>query len=217
MRFQDRHDAGRRLAAWLEGYRDAPDKLVLGIPRGGVVVAYEVARALNAPLEPFVVRKVGVPGQEELAMGAVTAGGGVVRNETVLRSLGIGGDVFDQLAKHERREAERRAERYRGGNERLELRGRTVLLVDDGLATGATMTTAVQFAFQEDAEKTVVAVPVAARITANRLRTLVNEVVCIEETDELDGIGAWYENFRQTTDEEVQRLMAEARARKNSA
>jgi putative phosphoribosyl transferase len=212
MKFTNRQEAGRQLASRLTKYRNVANTLVLGLPRGGVPVAYAVAEELNAPLDTFIVRKVGVPGHQELAMGAVASGGVAVSNRGVIRGLQVPQNVFDGMAEQERREIERREELYRGHRPGLVIEGRTTILVDDGLATGASMRAAVAAVRQQRPRRLVVAVPVAARATAEQFRQLVDHFVSVLEPDELDGVGRWYDDFRQTTDQEVRQLL-DARAR----
>jgi predicted phosphoribosyltransferase len=185
--------------------------LVLALPRGGVPVAFEVARALGAPLDVFLVRKLGVPGHEELAMGAIATGGVRVVNEAVVRELGIGGEVIDAVAGRERAELERRERAYRGERPAPEVRGRAVILVDDGLATGSTMRAAALAVRRQEPERVVVAAPVAARATCAELLAEVDDVVCAATPEPFYGVGRWYEDFSQTTDEEVRELLARAR------
>ncbi len=209
-RFRDRREAGRLLAQKLAAYRGRADVLVLALPRGGVPVGYEVARALGAPLDVFVVRKLGVPGHGELAMGAVATGGVRVLNEDVVRALGIPDYVIDAVAAWEERELERRERVYRGDRPPPEVRGRTVILVDDGLATGATMHAAVQALRRRQPARIVVAVPTAAPETCEALRPEVDEIVCAVTPEPFYAVGLWYENFSQTTDEEVRELLAQS-------
>ena len=211
MIFRDRTDAGRRLAERLGEYAGRPGVLVLALPRGGVPVAFEVARALGAPLDVFLVRKLGVPGHEELAMGAIASGGVRVVNEAVVRELGIGGEVLDAVAGRERAELERRERAYRGERPAPEVRARDVILVDDGLATGSTMRAAALAVLRQEPERVVVAAPVAARATCAELLAEVDEVVCAATPEPFFGVGRWYEDFSQTTDEEVRELLARAR------
>ena len=178
MLFRDRADAGRHLLSTLGAYQGRPDVLVLGLPRGGIPVGYEVARGLGSPLDVFVVRKLGVPGQEELAMGAIATGGVRVVNRDVVDALHIPPDVLDRAAEAERRELERRERSYRGDRPEPRVEGRTVILVDDGLATGSTMRAAVQALRQQRPARIVVAVPVAASATCEELRREVEDVVC---------------------------------------
>jgi predicted phosphoribosyltransferase len=199
------------LAARLGEYAGRSGVLVLALPRGGLPVAFEVARALRSPLGVFLVRKLGVPGHEELAMGAIATGGVCVVNEAVVRELGIGGEAFEEVAARERTELERRERAYLGDVPAPEARGRTVILVDDGLATGSTMRAAATALRRQGPERVVVAVPVASRETCEELRAEVDEVVCAETPEPFRGVGRWYEDFSQTTDEEVRELLAKAR------
>lgn len=214
-RFRDRRDAGVALAARLAQYAGRDDVLVLGLPRGGVPVAAEVARTLGAPLDVFVVRKVGVPGSEELAMGAVASGGVRVVNDAVVDQLGIPESVFVEAAEREVRELARREALYRGVQSGIDPRGRITIIVDDGIATGSTMLAAVAAVRAREPAAVVVAVPVASADVTAELRRIADDVVCVHETLELDGVGAWYDDFRQTTDAEVRSLLdAGARARR---
>ena len=210
--FRDRGEAGRALAAQLTAYADRPDVLVLALPRGGVPVAYEVARALGAPLDVFVVRKLGVPGYEELAMGAVATGGVRVLNDDIVTGLRIPGYLIEAVAAQEQAELKRRERAYRGGRPPPDVRGRTVILVDDGLATGATMRAAVKALRQQQPARIVVAVPVAAAETCAALQAEADEVVCAITPEPFHAVGRWYEDFSQTTDEEVRDLLARRRA-----
>jgi putative phosphoribosyl transferase len=209
MLFRDRADAGRKLAALLALYADREDVLVLGLPRGGVVVAFEVAEVLNAPLDVLVVRKLGVPGQEELAMGAVASGDILILNEDVLAIMRIPDDVIDEVANQQREELLRREQAYRRDRPFSRLRGRCVILIDDGLATGASMEAAVAAVQKQEPARTVVAVPVAAEVTYRRLRPKVDELVCLATPEPFGGVGQWYIDFRQTTDWEVRQLLEE--------
>ena len=212
MLFRDRADAGRHLLSKLGAYEGRPDVLVLGLPRGGIPVGYEVARGLGSPLDVFVVRKLGVPGQEELAMGAIATGGVRVVNRDVVDALHIPPDVLDRAAEAERRELERRERSYRGDRPEPRVEGRTVILVDDGLATGSTMRAAVQALRQQRPARIVVAVPVAASATCEELRREVEDVVCFATPEPFMAVGRFYDDFSQTTDEEVHDLLASARA-----
>lgn len=212
-RFPDRVHAGRRLAEELADYAGRPDVLVLALPRGGVPVGFEVARALNAPLDVFLVRKLGVPGHEELAMGAIASGGIRVLNEDVLRHEPVPAEMIDQVAERELRELERREGAYRDGRPEPEIAGRTVILVDDGLATGSTMRAAVAALRSQHPRALVVAVPVAAGETCESFRSLVDHVVCPVTPTPFYAVGMWYENFEQTSDDEVRDLLARARER----
>lgn len=207
VRFQDRRDAGRQLAAKLASYAGDSGVLVLGLPRGGVPVAYEVARSLHAPLDVFVVRKLGVPGRRELAMGAIASGGMRVLNPDVIEALGISPAAVESVADRELLELERQQQVYRGQDPLPELSGRTVIVVDDGLATGSTMRAAVGTLRQSDPARIVVAVPVAAAETARRLREVADSVVCLSAPPDFHAVSMWYEDFSQTSDEEVRNLL----------
>jgi predicted phosphoribosyltransferase len=208
--FRDRRDAGRRLAAELTNYADQNDVLVLALPRGGVPVAYEVARALHAPLDVFMVRKLGVPGYEELAMGAIATGGVRVLDEELVRMLHLPRDVIERVTAIEMTELERRERQYRGDRPAPDVRGRTVILIDDGLATGSTMRAAIAALKKEGAKRIVVAVPVAPPETCEALRAQVDDVVCAVTPEPFRAVGLWYGDFSQTTDEEVRDLLARA-------
>lgn len=205
--FRDRADAGRQLAQRLRDYAGRDDVLVLALPRGGVPVAYEVAAALDVPIDVFLVRKLGVPGQEELAMGAIASGGVRVLNDHVVRTLGISEEEIDRVAVQEQRELERRERAYRKGRPPPELRGRTVILIDDGLATGSTMRAAIDAVRQQGAREVIVAVPVAAVSTCEEFRREVDDIVCAQTPEPFYAVGLWYEDFSQTTDEEVYELL----------
>jgi putative phosphoribosyl transferase len=209
-RFHDRREAGRLLAARLTAYANRPDALVLALPRGGVPVAYEVARALGAPLDVFIVRKLGVPGSEELAMGAVATGGVRVLNEQVVRALGIPNDVIDAVTKAEWQEIQRRERAYRGARPAPDVSGRTIILVDDGLATGATMHAAIAALRQQQPGRIVVAVPTASREVCEAFRAAADDVICAITPEPFRAVGLWYEDFSQTSDEEVRELLARA-------
>jgi predicted phosphoribosyltransferase len=208
--FRDRADAGRRLAARLRHYAGRDDVLVLALPRGGVPVGYEVTRALGVPLDVFGVRKLGVPGHEELAMGAIASGGVRVLNEDVVRTVGISDEMIDVVTEREGRELERRETAYRDGRPRPDVRGKVVLLIDDGLATGATMRAAVAALRRLDPACVVVAVPVGAADTCDELANEADEVVCLANPDPFIAVGVWYQDFGQTTDDEVRELLASA-------
>ena len=209
-RFKNRTEAGRFLAARLDEYANRPDVLVLALPRGGVPVAYEVAAALNAPLDIFLVRKLGVPGQEELAMGAIATGGVRVINDEIVNYLGIPNKVIDAVAMEEERELERREQLYRGGRPARAVRGRLAILIDDGLATGSTMRAAAIALRQQQPASIVIAVPVASNQICDELRTEVDKVICAVTPEPFRAVGLWYEDFTQTTDEEVRDLLARA-------
>jgi putative phosphoribosyl transferase len=208
--FRDRTEAGQRLAAALRRYIGDPGAVVLGLPRGGVPVAYEVARALRAPLDVMVVRKLGVPGHGELAMGAIARGGVRVINASVVDSLRIPNHTVDAVAEHEARELERRERAYRGDLPPANLNGRIVILVDDGLATGSTMRAAVAAVRQCEPARIVVAVPVAAGETIAKLRREVDDVIYVAAPQDFHAVSLWYREFPQTTDEEVRRLLEAA-------
>jgi predicted phosphoribosyltransferase len=212
--FADRRDAGRALARSLlssEAARDAQDGIVLGLPRGGVPVAYEVARALDLPLDVFIVRKLGVPGFAELAMGAITTDGTVAMNHAVIQEFGITQDAIDAVAEREKLEIERRELAYRNGRPAVRIEGRTAILVDDGVATGASMLAAAR-ALRRSARTVIVAIPVAARGTCEKLRKEADEVICACIPWQFYSVGSFYQNFEQTTDEEVSTLLSQARA-----
>ncbi len=206
-RFHDRRHAGQVLGDALRAYAGRDDVLVLGLPRGGVPVACEVAQALGAPLDVFVVRKLGVPGHAELAMGAIASGGVRVLNEQLVRQLGIEPRVIDAVAEEEQRELERRERLFRAERPAPSVKGRTVILVDDGLATGATMRAAIAALRKLDPARIVVAVPVGARETCEELEHHVDEVVCAHSPVLFEAVGLWYENFDQTSDAQVRETL----------
>jgi erythromycin esterase-like protein/predicted phosphoribosyltransferase len=206
--FRDRRDAGRKLAGKLAAYANRPDVVVLALPRGGVPVAYEVARALSAPLDVFVVRKLGLPGYEELAMGAVATGGVRVFNDQLVKRLGIPDHVIDAVAAREMQELARRERQYRGNRPPPDVRGRAVILVDDGLATGATMHAAIQALRQQQPARIVVAVPTAPPEACEEMKAEADDVICAITPEPFHAVGRWYEDFSQTTDEEVRDLLA---------
>ena len=205
--FQNRRQAGQLLATRLQEFANRSDVLVLALPRGGVPVGFELARALRAPLDVFVVRKLGVPGQEELAMGAIAGGGIRVLNAEVVRHLGIPERVIAAVAAAEQKELERREQMYRDARPGPVIQGRTVNLVDDGLATGSTMRAAVAALRQQRPAKIVVGVPVGAASTCEEFKLEVDRIVCGLTPDPFHGVGEWYEDFSQTTDEEVRDLL----------
>jgi predicted phosphoribosyltransferase len=208
--FRDRTEAGRELARMLETYRDHPDAIVLALPRGGVPVAFEIAQHLNAPLDVFVARKLGVPGHEELALGAISTGGVRVLNYDVVYSTGIVDSAIDALAEAEGKELERRERAYRDDRPAPEVEGKIAILVDDGLATGATMLAAARALGKQKPAKIVVAVPVAAPEVCEHFRKEVDEVVCAATPQPFRAVGLWYEEFPQTSDDEVRELLARA-------
>ena len=209
-RFRDRREAGRLLATQLAAYAHRPDVLVLALPRGGVPVAFEVARALHAPLDVLIVRKLGIPGEEELAMGAIASGGVCVFNDDVVQRLGIPEEVIHTVAVHEQHELERRERLYRGDRPAYEVRGRTIILVDDGIATGATMRAAIAAVRKRHPPRIVMAVPVAASSTCMEFAAQVDELVCISRPEAFFAVGFWYEDFSPTTDEQVRDLLEQA-------
>jgi predicted phosphoribosyltransferase len=204
--FSDRQEAGRFLASKLKKYEAKKDTVVLGLPRGGVPVAYEVAQALGLPMDVFVVRKLGLPGQEELAMGAIATGGACVINEEVVRESGLSDEDIDRVVQRESAELDRRERLYREGPP-LKLEGKTVILVDDGLATGSTMSAAVFALKKRGVRKLVVAVPVGAPDTCEAFKTEVDEAICAVMPEPFHAVGVWYEDFRPTTDDEVRDLL----------
>jgi putative phosphoribosyl transferase len=206
--FPNRAEAGRFLAVKLSKYAGREDVIVLGLPRGGVPVAYEVAQALRVPLDVFVVRKLGVPGFEELAVGAIASGGVRVLNEDVVRALPNASETIESVTQREAAEVQRREQKYRDGRPAPELRNRTVILIDDGLATGATMRAAVKALRQREAAKIVVAVPVGPPDTCREFEDEADEVVCASEPEFFQAVGQYYEDFSQTSDEEVRELLA---------
>jgi predicted phosphoribosyltransferase len=207
--FRDREAGGAALAPLLEQWRGREDVVVLGLPRGGVPVAAEVARALCAPLDVFLVRKLGVPGQEELAFGAIAGSGLRVLNQELVRALRLSGEAIDAITRREQSELARRDELFRQGMAPLDLRGRVAILVDDGLATGATMLAAVRAARAMEAARVIVAVPVAASEACRMLREEADEVVCAATPRDFRAVGAWYENFMQIADVEVRVILEE--------
>jgi putative phosphoribosyl transferase len=206
-RFRDRADAGRVLANALAGYAGRSDVIVLALPRGGVPVAYEVARSLGAPLDVFLVRKLGLPGHEELAMGAIASGGVRLLNKDVVDTYKVSNAQIESVAETEQRELERRERIYRDARPLPAIQGRTVILVDDGLATGATMRVAVLALREESPASIIVAVPVAAEETCEDFRGIVDDIICAETPAPFYAVGLWYEDFAQTTDEEVHELL----------
>jgi predicted phosphoribosyltransferase len=208
--FQDRFAGGRALAALLSRYAGRNDVLILALPRGGVPVAYEIARALQAPLDVLLVRKLGVPGHEELAMGALASGGTRVLHDSVIYELNIPDEVIERVSAREQQELERREQLFRAGRPPLDVSGRVVILVDDGLATGSTMRAGAQALRQMKPEKLVIAVPVGAEETCASLASAADEVVCVATPHPFHAVGLWYEEFPQNTDDEVCALLARA-------
>ena len=216
MTFEDRADAGRQLAKRLEGFAQRSDVVVLGVPRGGVVVAFEVAAALGAPLDIFLSRKLGVPGQTELAFGAVSASGGRYLDEYILRTTGITNAQVEWITLEVRKELDRRASVYRGDRPPLDVLGKTVILVDDGVATGASVYAAIQALRQIRPARLVLAVPVAPASAWEWLRTVVDEIVCLDLPEPFAAVGGFYRNFTQVEDAEVVGLLERADAIKKN-
>jgi putative phosphoribosyl transferase len=208
--FRDRTEAGQLLSTKLAAYDHRPDVLVLALPRGGVPVAFEIARDLHAPLDVVIVRKLGVPGEKELAMGAIASGGIRVLNEDVVQMLVIPVEVINKVAAREQHELERREQLYRGDRPAYDVHGRTIILVDDGIATGATMRAAVAGVRLQQPARIIIAVPAAASSTCEEFATEVDELVCIIRPKDFFAVGFWYENFSQTSDEEVRFLLQQA-------
>lgn len=209
---RDRREAGQQLAAQLSAYAGRSDVLVLGLPRGGVPVAYEIAQALHAPLDVFIVRKLGAPGQKELAMGAIASGGVRVLNEDVMWSLAIDETIIDAVVAKEARELARREQVYRGARPPLVVQGKTVILVDDGIATGATMRAAIAALRAQHPAKLIVAVGVAPPESCRELAEEVDELVCLLQPEPFWAVGLWFADFTATSDEEVRSLLAQASA-----
>lgn len=208
MLFHDRRDAGRQLAERLVEYANRDDILILALPRGGVPVAYEVAQALHVPWDVFLVRKLGVPGQEELAMGAIASGGVRVLNHSVVNALSISDAEIEHAVEQQEHELERRERVYRDDRPFPSVSGRIVILIDDGLATGATMRAAVQALRQRQPDAIIVAVPVAALATYEDFKQIADGIVCVDTPEPFHAVGLWYEDFGQTTDEEVHELLS---------
>jgi predicted phosphoribosyltransferase len=209
-RFLDRHEAGKELAQKLSRYADRSDVIVLALPRGGVPVAYEVAQALNVPLDVLIVRKLGLPGREELAIGAIASGGIRILNEDIIHAVRIDHAVVNAVTERELKELQRREEQYRGDRPAPLIQDQTVILADDGLATGASMLAAIAALHTQHPARIIVAVPVAAPQAIALLRSEVDDCITLLTPDPLEGVGQWYEDFSQTTDEEVQALLGEA-------
>jgi putative phosphoribosyl transferase len=210
MIFADRTTAGRELAQHLRSYADRDDVIVLGAPRGGIPVAFEVAMALRAPLDVFVLRKLGVPGHEELAFGAIASGGTRVLDRDTIGVLGLSGWEIERVTRIEQKELERRERAYRGARSPLDVSGLTVILVDDGIATGSSMRAAIRALRQMNPAALIVATPVAPQATCDHLRAEVDELICLETPEPFYGVGQFYEDFSQVSDEEVTRLLEEA-------
>ncbi len=208
--FKDRFHAGRLLAGALQQYASREDTIVLGMPRGGVPVAYEVASRLQLPLDVIVVRKLGVPGYEELAMGAIASGGILVINEPVVRAVGVPREIIDKVAEEELQELRRREIAYRGHGGAPEIRGRMIILVDDGIATGSTIHAAIKALREQAPARIIVAVPTAPRETCAELELVADEVVCLKQPQNFGAVGLWYEDFTQTSDAEVASLLEAA-------
>jgi putative phosphoribosyl transferase len=206
-RFRNRYQAGKVLAQELKEYAHRPDVIVLALPRGGVPVAYEVATALHVPLEVFLVRKLGLPGHEELAMGAIASGGVRFLNDDVVAATGVPPALIEQVAAREQRELERREKVYRGDRPAPDLKNKTVILIDDGLATGASMHAAALAARSQGARAVIVAVPVAAEQTCQNLTAVADRVICSVTPPEFYAVGLWYDDFTQTEDDEVRELL----------
>jgi putative phosphoribosyl transferase len=213
MLFRDRTDGGRALAGQLGQYADRPDVVVLALPRGGVPAGFEVAEALGAPLDVFLVRKLGFPGNEEFAMGAIASGGFRVVNEPLLHRYGIPQTAVDRVVEQEEQELRRRERLYRGDRPPADLRGKTVILVDDGLATGSSMQAAVTAVRSQQPSRIVVAVPVGPSESVRQLARMADEVVCVATPEPFLAVGRFYDSFEQTTDEEVAGLLERAGAR----
>ena len=215
--YEDRADAGRYLAGKLQKYARKADTIVLGLPRGGIVVAFEVAQELSLPMDVFLVRKLGVPGYEELAMGAIASGGTQVLNPDVVRSIRITSDEIQRVAAREEKELIRREHAYRNNHAPYKVKDQTIILIDDGLATGATMRAAVSALRKQKPFKIVVAVPVASRESCDEIGAQADEIVCGITPPNFNAVGAWYEDFRQTSDEEVVSLLKRANTSQQNA
>lgn len=211
--FRDRRDAGRQLAACLEAYRSRDDVLILALPRGGVPVAAEVAKALGLPFDLLLVRKLGIPGCAETAMGAIAANGVCVMNEDLIQQLDLTRTEINEVKRRETEELARRERLYRAGKPPIEVTGKTVIVIDDGIATGATMQAAILLLRRQGARRIIVATPVAPPDTARKLAREVDEMIVVAEPEEFSAVGEWYRNFGQTGDDEVRRLLAEATSR----
>ena len=208
--FQNRREAGKILAKRLLKYADRSDVIILALPRGGIPIAYEIALAMKAPLDVVIVRKLGLPGREELAIGAIASGGVQIMNQDIVQMLGIDAATISSVLEQELQELERREENYRGSRPAPELRDRTVIVVDDGLATGASMRAAVMGLRAQSPAQIVVAVPAAAPQAIELLEPEVDEMICMISPDPFEGVGKWYKDFAQMTDEEVRSLVEDA-------
>ena len=207
MRFRDRIDAGKRLADRLKTFANQPNVIILALPRGGVPVAFEIAQALNLSLDVLNVRKLGVPGHEEMAMGAIAAGNVRIMNQDIVRSLNIPETAIQRVIEEEQVELARRERLYRDARPAPAVEGKTVLLVDDGLATGATMAAAVSAVKQQKPARIIVAVPTGSGAACAEFENMVSEVICLNKPDDFGAVGLWYEHFSQTTDQEVRQLL----------
>lgn len=207
-RFRDRVHAGQQLVDKLQAYADRPDAIVLALPRGGLPVAFEVSQALHLPLDAFLVRKLGVPGQEELAMGAIAMGGMRVLNKDIIVSLGLSKETIESVAAVQEQELQRRNDLYRQGKAAPEVKDRAVILVDDGIATGATIRSAIAAITKMKPSRLIVAVPVSALDTFYVVKKEVDEIICLETPEPFYSVGSWYEDFPQTSDEEVQDFLS---------
>jgi predicted phosphoribosyltransferase len=206
-KFHDRIDAGKMLANDLKEFANLPDTIVLALPRGGVPVAYEIAKTISAPLDVFIVRKLGVPDHEELAMGAIASGGTIVFNNDILNQFHIPETAINRVIQAEEKELNRRELSYRRNRPFPALAGKTIILVDDGIATGATMRAAIQALRKHEPATIIVAVPVAANSTCKEIQKLVDQLICLISPTEFNAVGQWYDDFPQTTDEEVDALL----------
>jgi len=206
-RYYDRYDAGKKLAEYCKDYLNQKNTEVLALPRGGVPVAYEVAKALSLPLDVIIVRKLGLPGYKELAMGAISSNDVCVFNQNILNQFNISQEAIDEVVEDEKKELGRREEAYRGDKPPLKIKGKTIILVDDGIATGATVKAAIEAVRWQNPKKLVLAIPVAAYSSYLEMKELVDEVICPLKPEFFNAVGAWYEDFSQTNDEEVYKLL----------
>lgn len=214
-KFKDRYSAGKRLATQLANYHDH-NTIALALPRGGVPVAYEIAQALGIPLDVFIVRKLGVPGHEELAMGAIASGGATYFNQAIIKQLNISAEALNEVKSSQEQELKRRDARYRQGKPFPDIYGKTVLLIDDGIATGATIRVAIKALTLQHPEKIILVVPVAASSTLADIQNEVDKIICPLKPADFYAVGAWYEQFPQTSDEEVTQLLAKANQQKTA-